>query len=288
MKNKLLLGLGLGVTAYLASQKKEEEANTISPTTDPKEILVTATPQEFVTATVPSKLIGSLIDYQEWRLPEWAKYFQDIATKDGYEMAARRVWDEWNSPKNPNLLMLPTREAMFLALTMYKEQPKTIGSIAWNSQPIYSTWTRWWYGEYYWDLEEWMYWHQALERRYGDTLQANSTFMSAWNHPDNKLCSFVGCWDCTATRYFVSKGLNIMSYGASTLCNVRDAGSAIITNTANTGANLSQGASNLSQGVANASQSVASVATILPWVALGLGGYWVWRKTNNSQNDETN
>lgn len=268
---KLGIGLGLAGVAYMFMQPKRDEEQEQTATDTTTDVTTTVVVPVDTPVTPRANTNDKGIEGVEQNGAYWQERLSAGETIED-------LWAEWNDVSNKMLPFLPTLEAFTLAVLMLPSNTfiaAPSGSwdgtpIRYNSTPVHATWSRWWRGEYYWGLDQWMQFHQALEAHFGDTLQANNMFMQHWSHNDNSLCDAtwgVGCWRCDATSYFNSKGLNIMTYGATTACGLRNSGSAIITNTAQAAANTTQIVVTTTEAGINAAESIKDMGKYLPYAA---------------------
>lgn len=78
--------------------------------------------------------------------------------------------------------------------------------------PVYSNYLM----NNYWTCEEWMQFHQALEKEYG-SLMGMEVWLKFWNAPEN---STLPAWDCgfntEFVTYFAERGVEIGNWPIST------------------------------------------------------------------------
>lgn len=206
------------------------------------------------------------------RRKDWAKQFNDYRSTLSFAQAAQKIWNDWNTPGNIFLEVLPSPEALIFSLATYIPSRSDLPNISqgpipikWNDTPVYDTATNVYNGVYTWNCADWKAWHQALETHFQSTIKANGIWESAWLHDDN-YCWLLGAfvcpktsncrYDCDFVKYFASKDMNIGNLFSNVTCDLSN----IILNIVETVDNVSQGVNNTTK----------TVSTLLPWAA-GLG-----------------
>lgn len=203
--------------------------------------------------------IGSIIiDYNTWMRKDWAQYYRDLLATTTMQDASAQVWQAWNNPNNKLRNLFNNKQGFLFALSTYARKPGALGSsIQWNSTPLYTNVIDYWMGYPYWSCQDWVDWHRALEQHYGSTQQANNTWLTAWNNPQNEttqnswlvyglsftlpgqyiLAPPAFCPDnCDFIEYFHSKGMDVGTLFNNMSCSLQNVANAVV-DVVNTGAN---------------------------------------------------
>lgn len=176
-------------------------------------------------------------EFADLKRKDWVAHFNSLRENNSFNDAARQVWYDFNVEGNPYLRIFKNPEALLFSILTYipnRAEGERIGTppgttIAWNSQPIYDTFSNYWNNIDGWTCRDWQNWHIALEAHYGDTYLANAVWESAWNHTDNQcyLASVLLCpqtahcrYDCDFVEYIASKDMPIGNILSNTYCSV--------------------------------------------------------------------
>jgi len=216
-----------------------------------------------------------MIDYNTWKLKQWANLYKEKSIENGFENANNFIWNKWNTKENKYKENFLFPELLILKLATYRDRT-TISSngaftITADSIPIYATWTNYIYGVYFWDLVQWKFWFIELEIKFG-LIEAQKRFHNAWSYSDNYSwgvnqdgMGYVGGYDCDFINFFRTQGLDVALFGAENLCTL-----------VGTGTNLIQATENVSEVVEGVTGGASILASYTPFILIGGAGLYAY------------
>lgn len=245
--NKILIG-GAAVALLLMVTKKKP---TIKPTTWPSPGDDQSIPVPDGGTAVSGFEIGARPNYQEWIKKDWLAYYKYLVSTN-QSTANAILWAKWNDFDNPYRSKFASWE--FLAISLLQNNDQIGALITADSSPVYDTWSNWWNNITPWDCGVWRIWFDMNNQKSG-AVSARAKFADAWNYTDNwggygnfgmgDKCGI----DCDFINYFRLKGLDVATFGATSICT------------------LVSIPTNLLDASANASKAIKTASTVIPLAA---------------------
>lgn len=217
------------------------------------------------------------IDYDNFRRKDWNYLYKELTAEKGYLDANTEIWEKWNNPLNKNVGEFKNSELFIVNVATYRDEntirDNGIFTITADSVPVYSTWTNWYNGVYWWELEQWELWFTALINKNG-LIEGQNRFINAWTYADNWVKGFyrtgigwAGCYDCDFINFCRLKGIDVACTGAESVCTL-----------VNVSTNLLDATENVSEGVVNISSGMVTFTQLLPVLVIAGAGFFVYNQ----------